>query len=66
MSNIIIKMRDGTEKKFMHEGRAGGSYTKEIRYEGNFAIIKDEFYRETVIPMDLILEINIEPNKGWF
>jgi hypothetical protein len=31
--NIIVKMKNGTTKEFLHEGRAGGSYTKTTKYE---------------------------------
>ncbi|MHA9740249.1 hypothetical protein [Robinsoniella peoriensis] len=43
MASIYVRMKDGTTRKFEHEGRSGGSYTKSIRYEGCFAIIKDEW-----------------------
>lgn len=59
-------MRDGTVKDFPHKGRPGGSYTKSIKYEGAFAIIVDEWYRQTAIPSDLIDEILYDPEvKGW-
>ena len=64
MSSIVIKMKDGKIKKFPHEGRPGGSYTKRIRYEGNFAIIKDEWGKEIAIPSDDIAEIEVIPNYG--
>ena len=58
MSHIEIKMRDGTQRVFKHEGRAGGSYTKRLRYEAGVAIVEDEWGKETVIPLDLIDEIH--------
>lgn len=61
--NIEILFRDGTKKEFLHKGRPGGSYTKEIRYEGNFAIVKDEWHNETAIPMDLIKEIQTSDTR---
>lgn len=63
MASITIKMKDGTERKFMHEGRDGGSYTKEIRYEGAFAIITDEWKKETAIPAHDIAEIIKVPTR---
>lgn len=63
MSSIEIKMKDGTIKKFQHEGRSGGSYTKTIRYEGAFAIISDEYYNETAIPVIDIAEIKTYPER---
>jgi hypothetical protein len=61
--DIILKMRDGTERKFLHEGRAGGSYSKKIRYEPGFVVVTDEYYRETAIPADLILEVITKPDR---
>jgi len=55
--SITVYMKDGEKKEFPHVGRSGGSYTKEIRYEGSFAIITDEFYNETAIPSQNIAEI---------
>lgn len=63
MANITVKMKDGTEKKFLHEGRAGGSYTKHIRYEGGFAIITDEWYNETAIPQADIAEVKVSADN---
>lgn len=57
---IQIKFRDGTDAVFKHEGRAGGSYTKTIRYEGNFVIVKDEWGKEFVYPSDTIKEIKVD------
>ena len=57
MTNIKIKMKSGEVKNFPHEGRAGGSYTKEIRYEGAFVIITDEWGKEIAIPSNDIEEI---------
>jgi len=53
-------MKDGKVNNFPHKGRAGGSYTKSIRYEGGFAIITDEYYNETAIPSELIEKIEVE------
>lgn len=33
MASFTITMKDGTVREFPHQGRAGGSYTKSIRYE---------------------------------
>lgn len=63
MASIFVKMKDGTERKFKHEGRAGGSYTKRIRYEGAFAIIVDEWGNETAIPAEDIAEVKVERER---
>ncbi|MCK9599809.1 MAG: hypothetical protein M0R06_12270 [Sphaerochaeta sp.] len=59
--SIIVYMKDGTKKEFYHEGRPGGSYTKELEYRGAFAVIIDEYYRETIIPAVDIREIKVTP-----
>jgi hypothetical protein len=63
MASIKIKMKDGTVKDFPHEGRAGGSYTKRIRYEGGFAIVTDEWYGETAIPSEDIAEVKVTQDR---
>lgn len=65
MASIYVEMKDGTKKSFPHEGRAGGSYTKSIRYEGAFAIIKDEYDCETAIPVNDIAEIKVDRDRRW-
>lgn len=65
MANIVVYMKDGTVKSFPHEGRSGGSYTKEIRYEGGFAIVTDEWYEQTAIPQQDIKEIKVTPTRGY-
>ena len=66
MTSITIKMKNGEVKKFPHVRRAGGSYTKMIRYEGAFAIISDEYHNETAIPAADICEIEINNHvRGW-
>jgi hypothetical protein len=59
MTSITIIFKNGTKRDFPHEGRAGGSYTKSIRYEGAFAIVTDEFYRETAFPAADIAEVKV-------
>ncbi|MBS5083785.1 MAG: hypothetical protein KH031_26950 [Clostridiales bacterium] len=65
MASIYVRMKDGTTRKFEHEGRSGGSYTKSIRYEGCFAIIKDEWGDETAIPAEDISEVKVEKERRW-
>lgn len=63
MASIVIKFKDGTEAVFKHEGRSGGSYTKTLRHEGSFAIVKDEWDREYSFPSETIKEIQKLPNS---
>lgn len=62
MASIFITMKDGTKKDFRHEGRPGGSWTKTIRYEGAFVIVKDEYGNETAIPAADVAEVQVKPN----
>jgi hypothetical protein len=61
--NIMITMKSGEVKRFMHQGRPGGGWTKSIRYEGAFAIITDEWSREIAIPVQDIKEIKTDQRK---
>jgi len=36
-------MTDGTVREFKHLGRPGGSYTVRLTFEGEFAIVTDEW-----------------------
>ncbi len=62
-TSIKIFMKDGKVKNFPHVGRHGGSYTKSIKYQGSFAIVVDEDYNETAIPVDLISEIKVTHDR---
>jgi hypothetical protein len=61
MANITVKMKDGTVKEFMHEGRAGGSWTKTVKCKDGFVIITDEWNKQTIIPACDVIEVIKEP-----
>lgn len=63
MASITVKMKDGTVRDFPHEGRAGGSYTKTVKYEGAFAVIEDEYGKRTAIPACDIAEVVTIPTR---
>lgn len=65
MANVEIKFKDGTVRKFDHEGRAGGSWTKKVRYEGAFVIVEDEWGNEIGSPADSVAEVKMTPHRGW-
>ncbi len=66
MTSITIYMKDGTTKEFPHKGRPGGSYTKSIKYESAFAVVVDEYYNETAIPVGDIMEVKVNKTSyGW-
>ena len=58
-TSVTVHMKDGTKREFPHSGRAGGSYTKSVRYEGQFAIVRDEWDDETAFPMDVIERVEV-------
>lgn len=65
MASIRITFRDGSVRDFPHEGRAGGSYTKSVRYEGQFVIVRDEWHKETAFPVSDVKEVESTPERGW-
>ena len=66
MKNITIVMRDGTKKEHKHTGRAGGSYSKSVRYELGFVVVTDEYGNETAYPTEDIAEVKVENlRSGW-
>ena len=54
--NIKVCFRDGTnlEFKFSKKDFDQTRRTKQVRYEGNFAIVVDEYFNETAFPADII------------
>ncbi len=60
--NIVVRMKNGAKKEFLHTGRVGGSWTKSIRHEGMFTIISDEWGTEVHIPSSDIEEIRTTSN----
>jgi hypothetical protein len=63
MSSIFVKLKDGRVRDFKHEGRPGGSYTKNLKLENGFAIVIDEWGNKTVIPSELIDEITVKESS---
>ena len=63
MTDVIIKMKDGTIREFKHIGRAGGSYTKRVTIEGAFVVVTDEWDKITAIPAQEILEVTAESRR---
>ena len=61
MSNIEVTMKNGAKQVYLHQGRAGGSYTKRLTFEGAFAVITDEYGVRTCIPANDIAEIKDTP-----
>lgn len=65
MADITIKFKDGTVRKFPHEGRAGGSYTKSVKYEGAFVVVTDEYGKTNAFPAQDIAEVISDPGRYW-
>jgi len=64
MSSITIKLKNGTVRQFPHEGRAGGSWTKTVKFEGAFVIVTDEWGTRTAFPAADIAEVIDTPDRG--
>ncbi len=64
MSSIQIKMKDGTIRNYPHEGRAGGSWTKKVRYEGAFVVVEDEWGKRVAVPANDVAEV-VETPERW-
>ena len=56
-------MKDGTVKKFPHEGRAGGSYTKTLSVKAGFVVVEDEWQKKTYIPSEDIAKVHEWPHR---
>lgn len=62
--SITIYFRDGTVRKFEHAGRAGGSYTKSVRYEDGVVIVVDEWGKEIAFPLDTVGHVEATPERS--
>lgn len=65
MRQIRITFKDGTEKVFNHRGRAGGSYTIGIKYQGGFAIVENEWGDTASFPAADIEKVETTEERGW-
>lgn len=66
MSELIkIRMKDETVREFRHQGRAGGSYTVRLTFEGAFAVVTDEWGKRICIPSSDILDIQDDPGRRY-
>jgi hypothetical protein len=66
MPNVTVVYRDGRTERFEERGRAGGSYTQQVRYHESFLSIVDEWGKETAIPADLIQQVIVDaPPRSW-
>ena len=63
MSMITVEYTDGTKEVFEETSRPRGSYCTSIRYTNGFAIIKDAWGKETVIPSERIKKIIETPTR---
>lgn len=65
MSDVVVHMKSGERREFLHRGRAGGSYTVNLTLENGFAIIEDEWHKRTIIPAADIESIEETPERSW-
>lgn len=57
MSDVTVFFTNGKSETFVDNGRSGGSYCNSVRYEGEFAVIKDPYGKETAFPASRIEKI---------
>lgn len=65
MSSVRLKMLDGAERKFERQWGGGGAAIKSVRYETSFFVMTDEFDNETAIPVSLIAEVQVIPERRF-
>lgn len=58
--NVTITMKDGSVREFKESGRAGGSWSQSLKYEGAFAIVVNEWGDQTAIPVADIAEVKTQ------
>lgn len=57
MTLIKIEFKDGTVKEFKHEGRAGGSWTKTLKTEPGWVIVRGEYGETWQYPSDTVKSV---------
>ena len=65
MTSIKVKFKDGTIRDFPHQGRAGGSYSKSLSFEGAFVIVTDEWGQRTAFPAVDVVEVIETPARRY-
>ena len=63
MPSITVTLKDGTVQEFLHKGRAGGSYTKQLILRDGFVIIEDEWGVRTVFPASEVAKVEETPTR---
>ena len=66
MPSVTLIRKDGSRERFEERGRAGGSWSMTLTFEGEFAVITDEYGRRTAIPACDIKSIEQDaPPRSW-
>jgi len=65
MADIEIHMKNGPVESFPDRGRAGGSYSNTVRYDGGFVIVKDCWGKETAFPAVDVKKVVVDPGRSW-
>lgn len=66
MPSVTVIRKDGTQERYEERGRAGGSWTMTLTFQGEFAIITDEWGNVTAIPTNEIRTISQDaPPRSW-
>lgn len=64
-NNISVWFRDDTKVDFLHEGRAGGSFTKTCEFRDGWLIVKDEWGKYEAYPSDVIKRVVVSGAGGY-
>ena len=63
MPKVKITFVDG-EKREWSGRRNGGSYEPEVRYEGHWVIVADEYHNETAFPAEKVQKVEVTAMRG--
>jgi hypothetical protein len=64
MPSVTVKRKDGTTQRFEEVGRAGGSWSMTLTFEGQFAVVTDEWGKRTATPAADIEEITQDAGRS--
>jgi hypothetical protein len=63
VSDIRVRLKDGTERHFPHESRPGGGYENALRYEVGFVVVTDVWGKETSLPTADVVDVVVTPMR---
>jgi hypothetical protein len=66
VARVQITLKTTVVHTFEDYGRAGGSYSNEVRYEGAFVIVRDVYGKETAFPAADVARVEVDAPPGGF